>query len=156
MKIKNTGKSLENLIYKQSLLYRNQGLLCLEKVDPPTRTINTRSGKITTLLQNPFPDFIGCLSSGQMICIEAKSNHQKSLPFGKNGLKYKQLDDLYTWQKFGAKVGIIWQNINGYFWVTLDNVRESDKMGRKSVPQDLVEKIDTNQGTLLNFYKFIK
>jgi len=154
--IKNTGKALENLIYRQALIYRSQGLLTLEKVDPPTRTINSKAGKITTLLSNPFPDFIGCLNSGRMLCIEAKSNHKKSLPFGKSGLRYKQIDDLYMWSNAGAIVGIIWQSINGYYWVTLDNIRQSDKMGRRSIPESIAEKIDTSEGKILNFYKFIK
>tara|TARA_Y100000004_G_C8862416_1_gene389646 strand:+ start:333 stop:800 length:468 start_codon:yes stop_codon:yes gene_type:complete len=152
---KNTGKALENLIEKQAEFMRAKGLLYLEKVDPPTRTINTRSGKITTLLPNPFPDFIGCLPCGQMVCIEAKSNQHKSLPFGKQGLRQKQLDDLMKWNAAGAKTGIIWQNPVGYFWVTLDDVRKSVANGRKSVPIEYALEIKEERGYIINFLKYL-
>jgi penicillin-binding protein-related factor A (putative recombinase) len=152
---KNTGKGLERLIEKQCAFYKNRGLLYLEKVDPPTRTFNTKFGKQTTLLSNPFPDFIGCTSNGTMVCIEAKSNQLGSLSFGKNGLRTKQIEDLYTWRRFGAIVGVIWQNPNGYFWVNLECIKKSVSMGRKSIPENITEKIDTGAGNLLNFHKFI-
>jgi penicillin-binding protein-related factor A (putative recombinase) len=152
---KNTGKALENLIEKQSEFFHAKGLLYLQKVDPPTRTINTRSGKLTTLLPNPFPDFIGCLPSGQMVCIEAKSNQHKSLPFGKQGIRQKQLDDLIKWKSAGAKVGVIWQNLSGYYWVTLECIRKSVANDRKSVPIEFAEKINEEKGYILNFLKYL-
>lgn len=155
MKKKNTGKALENLIEHQSELYHSKGLLYLLKVDPPTRTINAKWGKITTLLPNPFPDFVGCLPCGKFVCIEAKSNHKKSLGIGAGGLRPKQLDDLYKWENAGAKVGIIWQNQSGFYWVTLDDVRKSIAMGRKSVPIDMPKQIKEGGAAILNFIEFL-
>ena len=155
MKRKNTGKALENLIEKQAELYHSQGLLYLNKVDPPTRTINAKWGKITTLLPNPFPDFVGCLPNGQMVCIEAKSTHKQSLGIGAGGLRPKQIDDLYKWENAGAKVGIIWQNEKFFFWVTLEDVRKSIAMGRKSVPMSMPEKITEGGQAILNFIEYL-
>ena len=150
---KNTGKALENLIEKQAEFLHAKGLLYLKKVDPPTRTINAKCGKITTLLSNPFPDFIGCLPNGRMVCIEAKSNQEKSLPFGKQGVRQKQLDDLIKWEKSGAIVGIIWQNPKGYYWVTLDDIRKSVANDRKSVPIIYAKEIKNEIGCILTFIK---
>ncbi len=152
---KNTGKKLENLIETQAEAMRARGDLYIQKVDPPTRTINTRAGKYTTLLPNPFPDFIGCLPSGRMVCIEAKSNQLKNLPFGKTGLRQKQLDDLLIWKSFNAIVGVVWQNLKGFYWVTLDDVKECVMNGRKSVPEDMPRKINSTNGYIINFLEYI-
>tara|TARA_Y100000310_G_scaffold339867_1_gene433906 strand:- start:2541 stop:3023 length:483 start_codon:yes stop_codon:yes gene_type:complete len=153
---KNTGKALENLISKQALTMAGRNMLSLEKVDPPTRTINTRSGKITTLLKNPFPDFIGCMPCGKMVCIEAKSNQLKNLPIGNGGLRDRQIEYLLKWRGAGAVVGIIWQAPAAFKWVTLDDVDAALRSGRKSVPIGAVRDIPSRDGLILNFMEFLK
>ena len=153
---KNTGKALESLIVKQCGLMKSKGILYLQKVDPPTRTINTKAGKITTLLSNPFPDFVGCLPSGRMVCIEAKSNQLKNLPIGNGGIRDKQLNDLMDWECAGAIVGIVWQTPTHFKWVNLKDIRNALASGRKSVPLDAVPDIPSNDGLLLNFMEHLK
>ena len=152
---KNTGKALEKLIFHQATQMKGRGLLYLEKVDPPTRTITRKGRVITTLLSNPFPDFIGCMKCGKMICIEAKSNQLKSLPIGQGGLRANQLSYLNEWRSAGAIVGVIWQTPEAYKWVTLDDIREALSSGRKSVPLDAVRDIPPKDGMVLNFMEFL-
>jgi len=136
-------------------MMRFRGLLYIEKVDPPTRTISKKGKTITTLLSNPFPDFIGCMPCGKMICIEAKSNQLKSLPIGQGGLRENQLSYLNDWRSAGAIVGIVWQTPEAFKWVTLDDIREALSSGRKSVPFSAVRDIPPKDGMVLNFMEFL-
>ena len=152
---KNTGKALENLIAKQARIMDGRGILRLEKVDPPTRTFTRGGRNITTLLANPFPDFIGCLPCGRMICIEAKSNQLKSLPIGDGGLRENQLSYLNEWLSAGAIVGIVWQTPNAFKWVTLKDIGDALNSGRKSVPLSGARDIPSKDGLILNFVEFM-
>ncbi len=136
----NSGKPLENLIEQEAKRYEAEGLLMLRKADPPSFTRNINGVAVTMLTSNPFPDFVGVME-GRMLCIEAKSTKEDRLPFGKSGLRSKQLDDLRQWRKFGAVVGVIWANPLGYHWVTLDDVDEVALKGKKSVKSCDVIKI---------------
>lgn len=128
----NSGKALENLIEKEAKRYEQKGILMLRKADPPSFTRNINGVPVTMLTSNPFPDFVGIME-GRMLCIEAKSTKDDRLPFGKSGLRSKQLDDLRQWRKFGAVSGVIWGNPLGYYWITLDDIDREAIKGKKSV-----------------------
>jgi len=145
----NSGKALENLIEQEAKRYEAKGVMILRKADPPSFTRNINGVAVTMLTSNPFPDFVGVME-GRMLCIEAKSTKEDRLAFGKSGIRSKQLDDLRQWRKFGAVCGIIWQNPLGYHWITLDNIDEQAKVGKKSVKSCHAIKIPKGVSHVLN------
>ena len=153
--MKNTGKNLENWIQAESEKYERQGKLLLRKVDPPSFSRVWKGRTIHTLLPNPFPDFIGSTKRGTTLLIEAKSTKDKRLPFGKSGLRQKQIDDMRAWAKFGAICGIIW-DCGKFYWITLDNLAQANEDGRKSVTPEYCTEILSRNGHVIDFYANIR
>ena len=153
--MKNTGKNLEKWIEIESKKYQSKGKLILKKADPPSFSRVIKGKTIHTLLPNPFPDFVGCLKSGTALFIEAKSTKEKRLPFGKSGIRQKQLDDLLEWRNFGAICGIIW-DCGKFYWVTLEDISRASADGRKSVTPDYCTEIKSSNGHVIDFLPFLE
>ncbi len=152
--MKNTGKNLENWILSEAKKYERKGQLILRKVDPPSFTRAYKGKTIHTLLPNPFADFIGTMMGGKTICIEAKSTKEKRLPFGKSGIRQKQIEDLKGFQLFGATCGIIW-DCGKFYWVTLEDILKAEKDGRKSIVPSYCQEIKSGNGHIINFLPFL-
>lgn len=153
--MKNTGKNLEKWIEIEAKKYESKNKLLLRKVDPPSFSRVLKGRTIHTLLPNPFADFIGCTKQGRIVCIEAKSTKDARLPFGKSGVRQKQIDDLKQFESFGAICGIIW-DCGKFYWVTLQDIERASKEGRKSVKPEHCEEIKSENGHVIDFYPFLK
>ena len=161
---RNTGKDLENRIAKIAQIYEAQGVAVLRKCDPPSRTFNINGKNITTLLKNPYPDFVGVWAErgGRTLMIEAKSTKEPRLPImGKSGgVKKEQVDSLMLWESFGAAVGVVWEYDLHWRFVSLELINKiaNEKRGknyRKSIRWEEAQAIQQNGMNYMDFLEII-
>ena len=160
----NTGKEFENRISQISGFYESQGKAVLRKCDPPSRTININGKVITTLLKNPFPDFVGVWTTGggRALYIEAKSTKEPRLSImcKSGGLTVQQTNSLSCWHDAGAAVGIVWEHNMAWKFVGIKQVQKTLLMKRGSQPRksirwDEAEEIPSNGVVYIDFLKNI-
>jgi hypothetical protein len=110
----NTGKPFEKLLEKTFAAYQALGVMSIEHVDPPTRSVRC-GGQWKVIWQpNPFVDYLGTWTArgGRMLCLEAKSTDQDVLDinsYKSNGVTIKQWESIKRWSNAGAACGILWQ-----------------------------------------------
>lgn len=120
--------------------YRAQGRANIRKVDPPSRSF-TKGGKtFTTLLANPFLDFVGTWTElgGKAIMVEVKSTAEPRLAVlaaGQkgSGISHDQLVNALEWEHAGAAVAFLWQHDRAVRLLTPTMVRAATTE-RRSVP----------------------
>lgn len=160
IKNKNTGKDLENRIVKISKIYHSQERALLYKCDPPSRTFNVNGKTFTTLLKNPFPDFVGSWTEkeGRSILIEAKSTQHPRLPImcKSGGLTVDQVEHLKQWHDSGAAVGIVWEHDLKWKFIGIKQVQATLLMKRgnqprKSIRWDEAQEIPKNGMNYIDF-----
>jgi hypothetical protein len=141
-----------------------QGKLVLRKCDPPSRTINVNGRVVTTLLKNPFPDFVGVWTTGggRALFIEAKSTKEPRLPImcKSGGLTIPQVNALSCWHDGGGAVGVIWEHELHWKFVGIKQIQKTLLMKRgtqprKSIRWDEAEEIRTNGVILIDFLENI-
>ena len=156
----NTGKDLEKRISQTAHLYEMQGKLVLRKCDPPSRTLNINGRVVTTLLKNPFPDFVGVWTTGggRGLFIEAKSTKEPRLPImcKSGGLTIDQTNALSCWHEGGAAVGVVWEHGLHWKFVGIKQIQKTLLMKRgnqprKSIRWDEAENIPTTGVVLIDF-----
>ena len=158
----NTGKDLENRIASIAKIYEAQGKAVLHKCDPPSRTININGRVITTLLKNPFPDFVGTWTTngGKAIFIEAKSTQKPRLPImcKSGGVTVQQVTSLINWHDAGAAVGVVWEHELEWKFVSVPQIQKTlllkrGTQPRKSIRWDEAEPIEKTGANWMDFLK---
>ena len=156
----NTGKDFENRVSEIAKLYEAQGKAVLRKCDPPSRTINVNGRVITTLLKNPFPDFVGVWTTagGRALFIEAKSTKHPRLAImcKSGGLTVQQTSALSCWHDAGAAVGVVWEHDLEWRFVSVPQIKKTLLMKRgtqprKSIRWDEAEPIPSNGVVYMDF-----
>ena len=156
----NTGKDFENRVSEIAKLYEAQGKAVLRKCDPPSRTINVNGLVITTLLKNPFPDFVGVWTTGggRALFVEAKSTKEPRLSImcKSGGLTVQQTSALSCWHDAGAAVGVVWEHQMEWRFVGVRQIQKTLLMKRgnqprKSIRWDEAEEIPTNGVVYMDF-----
>ena len=160
----NTGKDLENRISQIASIYEKQGKAILRKCDPPSRTMNINGRVITTLLKNPFPDFVGVwtTNNGKGLFIEAKSTKKPRLPImcKSGGLTVEQTSALSKWHDLGGAVGVVWEHELHWKFVGIKQIQRTLLMKRgdqprKSIRWDEAEPVPSNGVIFMDFLKNI-
>lgn len=113
MSKKNQGTWFEGDLVKICRAYRHNGVMELEKVEPPTRVVKRPPTFQPEILRmaNPFLDFVGVWTrrQGRAVFLEAKSTAEPKLGLKQSGgLSEAQYDSLVRWNAAGAAVGILW------------------------------------------------
>ena len=161
---KNTGKDLEKRITQIAKIYEADEQALIHKCDPPSRTISIKGKTITTLLRNPFPDFVGTWTEngGRALLIEAKSTQHPRLPImcKSGGVTIDQVKHLTHWHQSGAAVGIVWEHDLKWKFVGIKQVHSTllmkrGKQPRKSIRWDEAEEIPQNGMNYIDFLKNI-
>ena len=164
LKSKNTGKDLEKRIADIAKIYEAQERALIHKCDPPSRTINVKGKTFTTLLKNPFPDFVGTWTEngGKALLIEAKSTKHPRLPImcKSGGVTIDQIKHLTHWHHAGAAVGIVWEHELHWRFVGIRQVHETlllkrGNQPRRSIKWDEAEVIPQNGMNYMDFLKNI-
>lgn len=127
----NDGRRFQEVVERTAAAYEALGALRLRKVDPP---VKIAGGKIL-FMENPWPDFVGCLNDRRMIALEAKSTSEHRLGFDGDGrLTRKQVDLLIDWGNAGAVSGVLWEFVgNGVCWVPWPALADARRDGAKSL-----------------------
>ena len=159
---KNTGKDLEKRITQIAKIYEANKRALIHKCDPPSRTFNVKGKTFTTLLRNPFPDFVGTWTErgGRALLIEAKSTQHPRLPImcKSGGVTIDQVNHLTHWHHSGAAVGIVWEHELRWKFVSIEQVHQTLKLKRGNQPRKSIrwdEAIEVPQDGM-NYMDFLK
>ena len=161
----NDGRSFEKSLEIINGQYERQGRATFSKVSPPVRIIGWGSTQKVIFLDNPFVDYVGCITEqgNRMAAFEAKSTGEPTLPAGGDqGLKRTQIDAMTRWRAAGAATWLLWE-LDGKltFW-TLDMVKVT-LTTRKSLQFDNGHEVEAGKGfcfhdflsTVRRFEKFL-
>ena len=128
MKHANRGKALESYLEWANMLYANQNIALVRKVEVP-KIWDKKLGMMKHAARTGF-DYEGLFcSSGRYIAIEAKQTQENGLyvdPKGKTGLKPHQIAALIQYGHAKAYAGVVWSCISEdkiFFvdWLFLEN-----------------------------------
>lgn len=111
---KNRGKGTEQWVDMILRGYAARGVATIEKVDPPTKTIQLGGGKVRTLLlPNPFLDYFGTWTArgGRAVTFEVKHTEEPKLKICRSGgITDKQWEALRRWERAGAATFVLWEH----------------------------------------------
>lgn len=153
-KTENKGRWLQDGLASIAAAYAGKGVLKMEKADPPLRVIGGVKGfrgATVIPLPNPFLDFVGTWTErgGRMLCLEAKSTHDHSLPlFRDGGITLTQWENLGLWRKAGAAVAVIWGHTPTaqVRFLSFEMMEARQRAGQKSIRWEHAEFIGAGYG----------
>jgi penicillin-binding protein-related factor A (putative recombinase) len=106
----NRGKALEGYLEWANMLYANQGIALVRKVEVP-RIWDKKSGTMKYAARTGF-DYEGLIcSSGRYVAVEAKETQANGLyvdPTGKRGLRAHQVAAVIQYGHANAYAGVVW------------------------------------------------
>ncbi|MDE2020481.1 MAG: hypothetical protein KGJ13_09120, partial [Patescibacteria group bacterium] len=129
---RNDGRPWQDEILRIARVYRDLGIMRLEKVDAPVKF----AGKRVIFMPNPFPDFVGCWHrNGRMIALEAKSTSDGRLGIGvrATGLTDTQCEALAGWHKHGAISGVLWRDLENSRWIPWTFIADALNQHKKAI-----------------------
>ena len=103
------GKGLEQLLEVMHMVYRNQNIALVDKVEVP-KIWNKKLGVMVYAQKTGF-DYQGVMcDTGRAIAIEAKESEKRLYidPTGKSGLKVHQIQALIRYGNANAYSGVVW------------------------------------------------
>lgn len=114
------GKGLEQLLEFVHMVYQNQNIAIVEKVEV-SKIWNKTAGKMVYSKKAGF-DYQGVIcEDGRAIAIEAKESQDKLWidPKGKSGLKVHQIEALIRYGRANAYAGVVWSctSVNKIFFL---------------------------------------
>ena len=124
----NRGRALEAYIEWANMVYTNQNIALVRKVEVP-KIWDKKSGTMKYAARTGF-DYEGIIcSSGRYVAIEAKETQGNGLyidPMGKRGLRAHQIAALVQYGHARAYAGVVWSCISEgkiFFldWLFLEN-----------------------------------
>lgn len=130
------GREWEAIIEAAALRYQSDGKMRLRKVSPPARIFGAKGKQRIVFMENPFPDFVGILTGGRAIFLEAKETTMPRLPIVTGGVRKAQIDALLEWWALGACAGVLWRCPEGIRWINALQLWACEKDGKKSVRMD--------------------
>lgn len=135
MSIHNQGSGFEEQILRICEVYRQKGVLELEKVEPPVRVVGTGIRRKVIFMRNPFLDYVGVWRSrgGRAVFLEAKSTKEPKLPFGSGGLSDGQIANLIRWHESGAAAGVLWEHFGDMRFVPIPALQAMSEAGVRHI-----------------------
>jgi len=109
----NRGKGFESLLDMAHMVYTNQGVALIKKVEIP-KIWDRKAGIMKYAAKTGF-DYEGVFcGTGRFIAIEAKESKKSNLYVdlkGKSGLKIHQIEAIIKYGQANAFSGVLWSNL---------------------------------------------